>query len=292
MENNKVIKINTENTAEKIAEFATRALLFEVSVTPKPGLVDRRNTGSHKDMDSFTFMKSAAALYPYFKKCAEQGLEDALSRNEPKNTFEAIRPFGMEAEKNMLAATNGVNTHKGAIFSVGIACAALGRLDLNERKNPEAVLNECAKMTEGLTEHDFKNLTHAKTAGQKFYLEYGITGVRGQAEKGFPAVLNFGLPILEKGLNMGFGFDRSGSAALLAMLCADDDTNMITRGGREEQLRMTEKISNLLKENPYPDEKTLIKLDDEFVKKNLSPGGSADLLALSFLLYFIKTEDY
>ncbi|WP_455500434.1 triphosphoribosyl-dephospho-CoA synthase CitG [Gemmiger sp.] len=279
-----------DHDAETIAQQATRALLFEVTTTPKPGLVDRRNTGSHRDMDSFTFMSSAAALYPYFKKCAEQGLRDAAENRAATDTFAALRPLGRQAESTMLAATSGVNTHKGAIFSIGIAVAALGRLDAERRRDPAAVLAECAAMTKGLVSRDYAHLTTAKTAGQRFYLAYGITGVRGQAEAGFPAVRNVGLPTLETGLKQGLGNDRAGAAALLAMLCADDDTNMIARGGREEQLRTTSKVAALLAETPYPDEETLARLDDEFIRKNLSPGGSADLLALCWLLHFFKTE--
>ena len=277
--------------AEKIAQQATRALLYEVTTTPKPGLVDRRNTGSHKDMDSFTFMSSAAALYPYFKKCAEQGLRDAAEKRSAAETFTALRPLGRQAENAMLAATSGVNTHKGAIFSIGIAAAALGRLDAERRREPAAVLAECAAMTKGLVSRDYANLTSAKTAGQRFYLEYGITGVRGQAEAGFPAVRNVGLPILEAGLTQGLNNDRAGAAALLAMLCADDDTNMIARGGRDEQLRTTHEVAVLLSETPYPNEQTLAHLDDKFIRKNLSPGGSADLLALCWLLHFFKMEE-
>ncbi len=279
-----------DHDAETIAQQATRALLFEVTTTPKPGLVDRRNTGSHRDMDSFTFMSSAAALYLYFKKCAEQGLRDAAEGRPAVDTFAALRPLGKQAESAMLAATNGVNTHKGAIFSIGIAAAALGRLDADKRRDPAAVLAECAAMTKGLVSRDYANLTTAKTAGQRFYLEYGITGVRGQAEAGFPAVRNAGLPILEAGLKQGYGNDRAGAAALLAMLCADNDTNMLARGGRTEQLRTTNEVAALLAETPYPDADALARLDDDFIRKNLSPGGSADLLALCWLLHFFKTE--
>ena len=100
------------------ARLAVRALLYEVTTTPKPGLVDRRNSGSHKDMDVFTFMDSAAALYPYFEACAQTGRETA--EQPAPETFAALRPLGCEAEGEMLDATGGVNTHKGAVFSVGI----------------------------------------------------------------------------------------------------------------------------------------------------------------------------
>lgn len=102
---------------------------------------------------------------------------------------------------------------------------------------------------------------------------------------------NVGLPTLETGLKQGYDNDRAGAAALLAMLCADDDTNMLARGGRAEQLRTTNEVAALLAETPYPDAQTLERLDDDFIRKNLSPGGSADLLALCWLLHFFKTED-
>lgn len=280
-----------EHDAETIARQATRALLFEVTTTPKPGLVDRRNSGSHRDMDSFTFMSSAAALYPYFKKCAVQGLHDVAAKRPTAATFAALRPLGRQAESAMLAATDGVNTHKGAIFSIGLAAAALGRLNADRRRDPAAVLAECAAMTANLVKCDYAKLVKADTAGQRFYLEYGITGVRGQAEAGFPAVRNVGLPTLETGLKYGLDNDRAGAAALLAMLCADDDTNMLARGGRAEQLRATNQVAALLAEDPYPDTDTLARLDDDFIYRNLSPGGSADLLALCWLLHFFKTEE-
>lgn len=297
-----------DEDAKAIAALACRAVLYEVTTTPKPGLVDRRNSGSHRDMDMFTFMNSASALWPYFYRSARLGLQDSAMAQPysislslplsapapapPSHTFAALRRLGKNAERDMFAATGGVNTHKGAIFTVGLMCAALGRLPAALRRCPKAVLGECAAMCRGVTAADFDGLTAqtAVTTGQKLFLKYGITGVRGQAEAGFPAVLNAGLPALERGLAAGYGFDRAGAAALLAIMAAVDDTNMIARGGRREQLREAEDAAKLLKDTPYPDRRRLEALDDLYIEKNLSPGGSADLLALCYLLYFIKTE--
>lgn len=152
------------------ARLAVRALLYEVTTTPKPGLVDRRNSGSHKDMDVFTFMDSAAALYPYFEACARTGRETA--EQPAPETFAALRPLGCEAEGEMLDATGGVNTHKGAVFSVGIVCAELGRLDRSLWAEAARVLAEVSAMTAGLTEKDFAGVTaeNAATVGQKLYI--------------------------------------------------------------------------------------------------------------------------
>ena len=278
--------------AATIAQQAVRAILYEVTTTPKPGLVDRRNSGSHTDMDSFTFMDSAASLYPYFEACAKAGRE-TMDRPAPE-TFASLRPLGCEAEGEMLDATGGVNTHKGAIFSIGIVCAALGRLDRALWSDPERVLAEAAAMAAGLTEQDFAGITaeNAVTAGQKLFVQYGITGVRGQVEAGFPAVREFGLPALEQGIAQGYAVNRAGCGALLAILAHSTDTNIIARSSRERQLRLTEELLALLKTTPYPDEETLIALDDCFIAERLSPGGSADLLALTYLLYFFKTEEH
>ena len=278
--------------AATAAQQAVRALLYEVTTTPKPGLVDRRNSGSHTDMDSFTFMSSAAALYPYFEACAKVGRE-TMDRPAPE-TFAALRPLGCEAEGEMLDATNGVNTHKGAVFSIGVTCAALGRLNRATWCDPARVLQEVAAMTMGLTQQDLADVTteNAVTAGQKLYAQYGITGIRGQVEAGLPVVLHHGLPVLENGLKLGYDINRAGCAALLEILVHSTDTNMIARSSRERQLAWVAHVKELLAQTPYPDEEALVELDDQFIAENLSPGGSADLLALTYLLHFFKTEEH
>ena len=278
--------------AATAAQQAVRALLYEVTTTPKPGLVDRRNSGSHTDMDSFTFMSSAAALYPYFEACAKVGRE-TMDRPAPE-TFAALRPLGCEAEGEMLDATNGVNTHKGAVFSIGITCAALGRLNRAEWCDPARVLQEVAAMTKGLTQQDLADVTteNAVTAGQKLYVQYGITGIRGQVEAGLPVVLHHGLPVLENGLKLGYDINRAGCAALLEILVHSTDTNMIARSSRKRQLEVIAELKQRLEKEPYPDAVELAMLDDRFIAENLSPGGSADLLALTYLLHFFKTEEH
>lgn len=272
------------------ARLATQALLYEVATTPKPGLVDRENSGSHRDMDFFTFQASAAALFPYFSQCVKIGRETV----DAQETFRRLRLPGKLAEGEMRRATGGVNTHKGAIFSMGILCGALGRLEREQWGNPGAVLAECAAMTEGLVSWDYVDLTAetAKTAGQKLYLQYGITGVRGQAEAGFPAVLNVGLPKLEAALAAGKSINEAGCAALLAMLADTVDTNMIHRGGYERAKEAAEEIGALLEKEPFPTKETLERLDAEFIRDNLSPGGTADLLALVYMLHFLKEESH
>ena len=275
----------TEDQSRRIGALAAKALLYEVCITPKPGLVDRNNSGAHRDMDIFTFMASTAALQPYFTDCVKIGME---TRDlPPEETFQKIRLQGMLAEREMLRQTGGVNTHKGAIFTMGLACAAAGRLNSLEA---EQLLSQCAAMTRGLTAKDFQNVTpeSARTAGEKLYAAYGITGIRGQAEAGFPAVKKFGLPVLRQGLELGLDFDRAGAGALLAILAHTDDTNLISRSDRETQQNTSKSLAALLEKDPYPAWETLAELDRQFTERNLSPGGSADLLALTLFVHFLS----
>lgn len=272
----------------RTARLATRALLYEAATTPKPGLVDRQNSGSHRDMDIFTFQSSAAALWPYFYRCTEIGIETREA--PPKDTFSALRPVGKQAEGAMLRATAGVNTHKGAIFSLGILCGAVGRR--MGGASSQALLSECAAMAKGLISRDYASLTEetAKTAGQRLYLQYGIPGVRGQAEAGFPTVEKVGLPKLEAALARGSSINDAGCAALLAMLADTADTNMVHRGGYRRAVEVQTDIARLLETDPFPDTDALNRLDAAFIRENLSPGGTADLLAMVYLLHFLKEE--
>lgn len=278
-----------EADSKEIAILAQRALLYEVTTSPKPGLVDRFNSGSHKDMDVFTFMNSASALFPYFEACARIGIETA--EESAKETFLHIRPQGKQAESDMLLATGGVNTHKGAIFSMGILCAAIGRTPRESWKDVDHILEECKKMTEGIVASDFAGLTEATavTVGQKLYLHHKITGVRGQAEAGFPAVRKHGLPKLKEGLKKGLSLNDAGCATLLTLMVSVADTNLIARSNVETQEQVVEETKALLDATPFPDQQTLLDLDASFIHKNLSPGGSADLLAICYFLYFLET---
>jgi len=273
------------------ASLAVRALLYEVCTTPKPGLVDRDNNGSHRDMDIFTFMDSSASLWPYFDQCVRVGRRTAARPGE--ETFAALRWPGKLAEGRMLGDTGGVNTHKGAIFSLGLVCAALGRLDRERWAEPETVLSQVASMTKETLERELADSAgdDAATAGRRAYRQYGVTGVRGQALAGFPSVLEHGLPVLEEGLDSGKSLDQAGSAALLALLANTVDTNMISRGGIDAQREASDRLRELLSREPYPGRETVSALDREYIRKNLSPGGSADLLAICYLLHFLREAD-
>ena len=275
---------------ETAAGLAVRALLYEVAVTPKPGLVDRANNGSHADMDFYTFLSSASGLWPYFADCVRIGIRTAPQ--SPPETLAALRFPGMQAECAMRRATGNVNTHKGAIYSMGLLCGALGRLDRELWDQPERVLKEAAAMAEGSVKRELGGVAHhtARTAGERVYAMYGVAGVRSDAERGFPSVLHHGLPVLEAGLAAGKTPDEAGAAALLAIIAHTADTNVISRVGIEGQKAASGALRVLLEKQPYPDRATLETLDRAYISQNLSPGGCADLLAICWMLHFLREE--
>ncbi|MBR4309222.1 MAG: triphosphoribosyl-dephospho-CoA synthase CitG [Oscillospiraceae bacterium] len=272
-----------EDFSETVSSLAVQSLLYELLTTPKPGLVDMENSGSHKDMDVFTFAASASALGSFFRKCCKAGCESRGT--EAPALLPKLRYLGREGEATMYRATVGVNTHKGAIFSLGLLCAAAGRLaDLSD---PSALCIEAAHIVKDITRRELRPLTRetAQSKGEKLYLSHGITGIRGQAERGFPTILNIGLPTLREGLKQGYDLHRSGTAALLAMLKDEADTALISRSSPKRYQALRQELADLLRKDPYPTADTIRALDQSFIAENLSPGGSADLLALTHFLH-------
>lgn len=272
---------------ETVGELATRSLVDEVSATPKPGLVDCRNSGSHRDMDITTFHKSIDALDGYWGDCMRVGQETAAM--PPEETFLRLREIGRQAERDMLRATGGVNTHKGAVFTLGIICGAIGRLWTAENpcREPEKILNECARMTAEILGGELERLRaegNRATAGQRLLLDHGIAGVRGEMMKGLPAVRNAALPALRKATEEGRSENDAAVIALLYLIADVEDTNMISRGGMEKAKNARAQAQALIGSGEITME-AVRKLDDEYIKKNLSPGGCADLLAAALLLH-------
>lgn len=281
--------------AHYIASLAQRSILYEVSTTPKPGLVDRENTGSHKDMDFFTFMASSSALYNGFYECAFEG----ISFNELDSTklMNNLRAPGIKCEKSMFEATKGINTHKGIIFSLGILCAAVGNLYRKNRKKNffiEEICDEVKNIARDLTVKDFKgineknNLTH----GERLFKEYGFKGIRGEVEGGFKTIQNQAVPIIRKWAKNGqLSINDLFLQVLMSIMMESEDTNVVIRGGIES-LIYTKKVSkDFIKSggmNQIDARKKLEIMNIEFVKKNISPGGSADLLAVSIFLGFME----
>ena len=279
--------------ADRVDQLATLALLDEVDTTPKPGLVDRNNNGSHRDMTPETFEKSAAALRGFWGDCFRLGVETAAL--PPAEAFAGLRPLGLEAERRMLRATGGINTHKGAIFTLGTVCAAVGRLWRPEApcRNPERIAETCAALCAQAAEEDLarvKETGSPRTAGERLYLQYGLRGIRGEAAAGLPAVREAGLPLLETCLAEGLSRNDAGAVALLHLIARGEDTNMIKRGGAALAEETCSLLLAGLKTDPRPSMERIRELDAFFIRHGLSPGGCADLLAVSYFLHDWKTD--
>ncbi|MCL2006671.1 MAG: triphosphoribosyl-dephospho-CoA synthase CitG [Treponema sp.] len=266
-----------------ITKAAMKALMAEVAVTPKPGLVDRVNNGSHRDMDFYTFIDSTAAVLSYFNECASMGFDN--DRELPA-LFEALRPGGKVAEVLMKQATNGANTHRGVIFSFGIVSAAYGVLyKKSDIVKPEEILDTCKVMTSSLLE-DFSK-AESNTHGEAIYSRHGIQGIRGEAATGFPSVLEHSYPIFQKMLIEGHSYNDAGIAAFLSLLACVDDTNIIHRSCLSTLRCIQKETADFLNRNPSPADmlNRAAELDRQFIAENISPGGCADLLALTFFLH-------
>ncbi|MFB0917653.1 MAG: triphosphoribosyl-dephospho-CoA synthase [Clostridiaceae bacterium] len=289
---------DTESFHQKLARLAVFAMDMEVSTTPKPGLVDLENNGSHSDMDHSMFLKSSASLKSYFFEIAK-----ISSRIPNPIVLPHLRNSGIEAEKRMLAAANGVNTHKGLIFSMGLLVGI--------------VSNYCSKKDIKITEEDFpqirKQITlnteglvneiniHTDTHGHSAYKKHGVEGIRKEASLGYPAVFLTGYPSIKKYLKY-YSLNTTLVLTLLELIQVTEDTNIIYRGGLDSLFKVRAMAKEILSQTHThrqmdqvtPNvqfESDLIqavrKMDKELISLNLSPGGSADNLALSIFLALI-----
>lgn len=291
-----------------ISQNALLSLLYEVSASPKPGLVDRFNQGSHKDMDFFTFMASSASLTGYFIDCAAQGI--VYAGGCPKELFGTLRVIGLEAEKSMYEATDGVNTHKGLIFSLGIISAAASccmKENGGDKINADEICEKVSQMTHGLClrELDSMNKTESLSHGEALFRKYGYRGIRGEVESGFQTVRNCSLPVL-KLLNAQRSYSMNDIfvQTLLHLMTVNEDTNIAARHDDKTLRYVQQYAKRVLDAGGMLTEKgaqMVHEMDRDFIERNISPGGSADLLAVTIMLdrlsempilNYNKTEKY
>lgn len=272
-----------------IAHLATQALQAELDTTPKPGLVDKDNNGAHRDMDYALMQRSIDTLHPYFVKLALLGCADAL----PSHT--AIRDAGIEAEKAMLSATNGVNTHKGALFSMGLAVVAAAHEErkiaaneeqiLKERNGGEDVLVSLQTTIKALAaSFPDTNGTHGSKAKQ---LSKGTTAIKGaldNAREGYEMLFAEWLPfyIERRKEHDAYTLHKT----LLRIMCDLDDTNVIYRTDLATAEEVKQEARALLDNFA---EAALKDMDRHYTTRNISPGGAADMLSLTVFIGSIQT---
>jgi len=274
----------------KISKAAVKALLYEVNVSPKPGLVDRFNTGAHNDMDIFTFIESALALEGYFYDCCRITMEN--SSLDFHKLFNLLKKKGIKADKEMFKATRGINTHKGAIFSLGLMSSAATMAHMKDHDfSYMKICNYAGLLSESIVKRDLdENKAKETTHGREIYNRYHISGIRGEAEAGFPTIRDHSYPYLLKLIKDGMSLNDASINVLMKIIMNTEDTNLISRGGLEGLKFAKFSADNTLRAGGMSTEegiKEIKKMDRAFIKKNLSPGGSADLLAATLMLYFL-----
>ena len=272
-------------TAETVSRCITQAMVAEVSATPKPGLVDRANNGSHRDMDFDLFLTSIRALEPFFPEFFRLGWDNW--DHSDSELFAALREAGIRADKAMFAATGGVNTHKGMVFSAAILCGCLGRMHAGVFPlSLEDVCLGCAKLgRQSLS--DFERTSLSPTAGLRCYRDQHVSGIRGEAAAGFPAA-RLALTALQEWKSQGISQNDAALFALIHLIAHVVDTNMIHRGGAVQAAHRREEALTLLPAlTPHTIVPVLEELDRSYTAVNLSPGGCADLLSLAMALDFL-----
>lgn len=286
MEENR-IRAEAYRYAVQIGNYAYQALLEEVYTTPKPGLVDLYSNGAHEDMDVHKFERSAKALYPYFIRMACQGIMEICS---DRDLFRKIRVTGKAAEQAMYRATDHANTHRGLIFTIGIYCAAAGRCLAEYGRIGEEPLRQTqqAMVAEELTE-EVNALTYesAVSNGEENYCRYGTKGVRGEAIRGYPSLWQCALPVLDQGIREKRCFNRVKLQVLLSLMECVEDSNIISRHNPEILRQVQDIAADFLRKGGAYAEKSwqeLAALDNRYIRKNISPGGCADLLAAALFL--------
>jgi triphosphoribosyl-dephospho-CoA synthase len=269
--------------ADVLAELAREALIAEAELTPKPGLVDRRGSGAHCDLSLSLMHQSAFTLEPHYR-------EIALFMNQRSiaaETFEQLKRIGLAAEEAMFRATNGSNTHKGAIWSLGLLTASASCL---YSSSPITALDLAATAGGIARFHEIDPavpVTHGCAVEQQF----AVTGARGEAQQGFPHVINIGLPTLRRRRTEGATEEVARLDCLFAIMSTLADTCLLYRGGTlalETARSGARSIINAGGTGTASGVTKLYELDEQLRSLKCSPGGSADLLAATLFIDAIE----
>ncbi len=268
---------------QAIGRAATLALHDELALSPKPGLVTLVDNGSHDDMDAHTFMRSLFALRSYFVRIAGLGAAGA--------SFEALERCGIEAEGRMLAATGGINTHRGAIFTLGLLCASAGAVASSGRKPTPALLRFTllGHWGDALAARAERQST---LPGGIAARRYGLRSASAEAALGFPVLFETAVPAMQIGAARGSSRQQVLLDTLFHVIAVMDDSNLAHRGGLEGLHHAKNAAKGFLCAGgaANPDGMAAaFEISRDFVNRRLSPGGAADTLAAACLIQRIGT---
>jgi len=264
--------------AVRLASLACQALIAEAELTPKPGLVDRRGAGAHTDLSLAIMKRSALTIEPYFCQMAF-----ISSGNHPSQPLrERLASIGREAEHAMLRATSGSNSHKGAIWILGLLISSAAMCD-EEKPSASAVAATAKKIASFEDRATPRLVSHGDMVAKR----YGVTGARGEALRGFPHVVDIGLPMLHSKRASGVIENVARLDTLLSIMANLDDTCLLYRGGREALLTAKEgaaAVESAGGSGTAIGRQQLQRLDHQLLELGVSPGGSGDLLAATLFL--------
>lgn len=259
----------------EIAVMARDALYMELDCDPKPGLVTPTSNGSHTDMDYGIMARGIDAIAPFFADLAMAGAAGA--------GFKTLQGIGIDAERAMLTATRGINTHRGAIFTLGLLAAAAGVAGTHE---PCRVVAERWGADIARTARA-RPVSHGTEVGRK----YGVAGARLEAAEGFPTIRNAALPAFASALDAGLSMRAAAMQSLYASMAVMDDINILHRGGPEGLTFVQDRAAAFLQSGGVFQEgweNIVCRHDAEFVARRLSSGGAADLVSASIFLTMLS----
>lgn len=288
--NDSLNKSIQHQTIHTLTRLGIEAMLDEVIAWPKPGLVDPLEHDSHPDMDHFLFIKSALSLENYLKQCALIGL--TYAGTDYHEVFEEIRWYGKQAEKTMFTVTKGVNTHKGVIFSLGIMMTATALALNHQELNIKTIRFIIKQMVKGLWNTDLQHINHHHlTAGENQYQKYHLGGIRTEAMQGYPCVFEHGVKAYKATSDLPQN-DRL-IITLMNIARYTADSNLIKRAGSpaiiEWKNHQIDRFFELGATITPKGRQFLLDLQTQFAVKQLSLGGSADLLVLT--IFINKVEE-
>jgi triphosphoribosyl-dephospho-CoA synthase len=262
-----------------LGQSVVACLIDEARLSPKPGLVDRRGSGAHDDLSLALMSRSAHSLEPAFVVMARAGQRADAPTSALRETLARI---GREAEATMMAATGGVNTHRGAIWALGLLVAAAAIQPGNTGPS------QTASIAAAIAAHpDRFGPRRTGHKGEQACLRFKVAGARGQAQAGFPQVIEFGLPELKRSRARGDGETSARLNALLAIMSRLDDTCLLSRGGLTALKQLQEAAGAALTAGgagTVLGRRALHQLDADALASKLSPGGAADLLTATLFL--------
>lgn len=271
-----------------LADFAVHALVAEVNLTPKPALVDQRGSGAHDDLTLDLMERSAHSLHPMFVAMAHAAFQHATCSQALR---EAIGEIGRVGEATMLHATNGVNTHRGAIWALGLMVTASALMSLDTKPVQAVELCQLAGIIAQFEDRFIPQ--QALSHGQQVQKVFGINGAKAQAQQGFPTIVKFGLPELDKSRQTQGNETTARVDALLAMMTTLDDTCVLYRAGETGLARMQQGAQEVLDLGGYSTfagQHAFNSLEQDLLRLRASPGGVADLLAAT--LFIDRVEQF